>query len=77
MRSIAVTYSVRIPGGYDEEDVTVQIPISAENLRALHHGEKDIEHALIEPALIVIEQLCGRIYIPYSIEKICEVDEDE
>ena len=77
MRSIAVTYSVRIPGGYDEEDVTVQIPISAENLRALHHGEKDIEHALIEPALSVIEQLCGRIYIPYSIEKICEVDEDE
>lgn len=77
MRSIAVTYSVRIPGGYDEEDVTVQIPISAENLRALHHGEKDIEHALIEPALIVIEQLCGKIYIPYSIEKICEVDEDE
>lgn len=77
MRSIAVTYSVRIPGGYDEEDVTVQIPISAENLRALHHGEKDIEHALIEPALIVIEQLCGRIYIPYSIEKIWEVGEDE
>ena len=77
MRSIAVTYSVRIPGSYDEEDVTVQIPISAENLRALHHGEKDIEHALIEPALIVIEQLCGRIYIPYSIEKICEVGEDE
>ena len=77
MRSIAVTYSVRIPGGYDEEDVTVQIPISAENLRALHHGEKDIEHALIEPALIVIEQLCGRIYIPYSIEKIYEVGEDE
>lgn len=77
MRSIAVTYSVRIPGGYDEEDVTVQIPISAENLRALHHGEKDIEHALIEPALIVIEQLCGKIYIPYSIEKICEVEEDE
>ena len=77
MRSIAVTYSVRIPGGYDEEDVTVQIPISAENLRALHHGEKDIEHVLIEPALIVIEQLCGRIYIPYSIEKIWEVEEDE
>ena len=77
MRSIAVTYSVRIPGGYDEKDVTVQIPISAENLRALHHGEKDIEHALIEPALIVIEQLCGRIYIPYSIEKICEAEEDE
>lgn len=77
MRSIAVTYSVRIPGGYDEKDVTVQIPISAKNLRALHHGEKDIEHSLIEPALVVIEQLCGRIYIPYSIEKICEVGEDE
>ena len=77
MRSIAVTYSVRIPGGYDEKDVTVQIPIRAENRRALHHGEKEIEHALIEPALIVIEQLCGRIYIPYSIEKICEVGEDE
>lgn len=39
--------------------------------------ENDIEHSLIEPALVVTEQLCGRIYIPYSIEKICEVDEDE
>ena len=38
--------------------------------------ENDIEHSLIEPALVVTEQLCGRIYIPYSIEKICEVDED-
>ncbi len=77
MRSIAVTYSVRIPQSYDEKDVTVQIPISAKNLHALHSGENDIEHSLIEPALVVIEQLCGRIYIPYSIEKICEVDEDE
>ncbi len=77
MRSIAVTYSVRIPGGYDEEDVTVQIPISEKNLHALHCGENDIVHALIEPALVVIEQLCGKIYIPYSIEEICEVDEDE
>ena len=77
MRSIAVTYSVRIPGGYDEKDVTVQIPISTKNLHALHRGENDIEHSLIEPALVVIEQLCGRIYIPYSIDKIWEVAEDE
>ena len=68
MHSICVTYDARI--GRDVGEACCSLPICDELYDQLQNGEGDIAHCLIEPALICIEQLRGRCYVPGSVKDI-------
>ncbi|MGN1250745.1 MAG: hypothetical protein ACI4XW_11790 [Candidatus Spyradocola sp.] len=68
MHSILVTYDTR--QGLDVGEAGCSLPICNEIYEQLLNNEHDIEHNLIEPALICIEQLRGRCYVPGSVKDI-------
>lgn len=70
MHSIWVTYEARL--GRDVGEAGCSLPICSELYKQLRGSEHDIVHGLIEPALICIEQLRGRCYVPGSVKDIRE-----
>ena len=70
MNTILVTYDTRQDGECGE--TAVVLPISDENLMDLTYGRSDVEHCLIEPALVAVEMLRGNVYVPGSIKDIRE-----
>lgn len=52
------------------------LPISDENLMDLTYGSSDVEHCLIEPALMAVEMLRGNVYVPGSIKDVRERRKD-
>lgn len=73
MHSICVTYGARI--GRDVGEAACSLPICDELYDQLQNGEGDIAHYLIEPALICVEQLRGRCYVPGSVKDIRLMEE--
>ena len=68
MLLIWVTYDTRI--GLDVGEAACSLPICSEIYEQLRDGKGDIAHYLIEPALICVEQLRGRCYVPGSVKDI-------
>lgn len=73
MRSIWVTYDTRL--GMDVGEAGCSLPICDELYDQLQDSQGDIVHYLIEPALICIEQLRGRCYVPGSVKDV-RLEED-
>ena len=74
MNTLLVTYDTRQDG--ERGETAVVLPISDENLRDLIYGSSDVEHCLIEPALIAVEMLRGNVYVPGSIKDVRERRKD-
>lgn len=68
MHSIWVTYDTRL--GRDVGEAGCSLPICSELYDQLLNNEHDIEHNLIEPVLICIEQLRGRCYVLGSVKDV-------
>lgn len=68
MHSIWVTYEARL--GRDVGEAGCSLPICDEIYDQLQDSQGDIVHGLIEPALICIEQLRGRCYVPGSVKDV-------
>mgnify|MGYP001108398211 CR=1 FL=1 len=62
MHTILVTYDTRQDG--ERGETAVVLPSS------------DVEHCLIEPALIAVEMLRGNVYVPGSIKDVRERRKD-
>ena len=74
MNTILVTYDTRQDG--ERGETAVVLPISDKNLMDLTYGSSDVEHYLIEPALIAVEMLRGNVYVPGSIKDVRERRKD-
>lgn len=68
MHSIWVTYDTRL--GLDVGEAGCCLPICSEFYELLQDVEDDIVYDLIEPALVCIEQLRGRCYVPGSVKDV-------
>ena len=65
---ICVTDETRL--GRDYGEAGCSLPICDEVYEQMREGQGDVVHYLIEPALICIEQLRGRCYVPGSVKDI-------
>ena len=68
MLMICVTYETR--QGRDYGEAGCSLPICSELYEQMQESQGDIVHYLIEPALICIEQLRGRCYVPGSVKDV-------
>ena len=68
MDKISVTYDTRIIG--DRFETTTVLPISEQNWERMERRESDIAHFMIEPALVSLEMMLDRIYVPGSIKSV-------